>query len=44
MELYGLAEMIRRNPESCKPLFVQATDESVDANYVFFPHEAKVFS
>ena len=35
MELYGLAELIRRNPESCKPLFVQATDESVDANYVF---------
>ena len=35
LELYGLAEIIKHNPESCKPLFVMGSVEDVDANYVF---------
>lgn len=35
LELYGLAEIIKHNPESCKSLFVRGSVEDVDANYVF---------
>ena len=35
LELYGLAELIKQNPESCKPLFVRGSVQGVDANYVF---------
>ena len=35
LELYGLAEIIKQNPESCKPLFVRGSVQGVNANYVF---------
>jgi len=36
LELYGLAEIIKHKPNSCKPLFVKESIKGVDANYVFF--------
>lgn len=35
LEFYGLAELIKQNPESCKHLFLMGSVRSVDANYVF---------
>ena len=35
LELYGLADIIRQNPEVCKALFVMGHEKDVDANYVF---------
>ena len=35
LELYGLADVIKQNPEICKPLFVMGQAKDVDANYVF---------